>query len=105
MTDDDKLSNFINLDKPTLKQVIEILKIWAKRELKITDDGYEINSLTGERSKKITTTPVSIDENTDEKIMAEIAKTEVEKVKTQFESLSATIKKIKTALKKIGISI
>jgi len=75
------LLNFLNIEQPTTKQIIETLKVLIKKDLGITDDLYSINSMTGQKDKKINTIPTQIDLITDEKIMTDIAKTEAEKVK------------------------
>jgi len=74
------LLNFFNLDKPTTKQIIEVLKIMIKDNLMITTDNFEINSLTGEKTKKISTTPTVIDLITDEIIIRNIVKDENSKL-------------------------
>lgn len=87
MTRNEILLNFFNLENPTKKQIVEVIKILIKDRLKITDDLYFINSLTGERTKKINTTPTQIDPITDESIMINIAKVESKKVKTELSTL------------------
>lgn len=90
MTEKEVLINFLNLNKPTVNQIIKIIKILIKHELKITDDGFEINSLTGQKDKKISTAPTQIDLVTDESIMINIAKMEAEKVKTDISATLST---------------
>ena len=86
MTREEILTNFLNIEQPTVKQIIETLKILIKQDLKITDDLYTINSLTGAKIKKISTVPKQVDLMTDEKIITGIAKTEAEKVRTLLSS-------------------
>lgn len=81
MTDKDILLNFLNLGIPTIRQIIEVLKIIVKNKLKVTDDGYEINPLTGARTKKIITEPTQIDKMTDIKITVNLINAEIEKMK------------------------
>jgi len=75
------LLNFLNIDKPTTLQIIETLKVLIKKDLGITDDLFSINSMTGQKDKKISTVATSIDLVTDESIITNIAKIEAEKVK------------------------
>lgn len=81
MNNKDILVNFLNLDRPTTKQIISVVKILIKQNLKITEEGYYVNSLTGEKDKKISTIPTQVDDITDSDIMMNIAKIEAEKVK------------------------
>ena len=81
MTRDELLLNFFNIEQPTTKQIIEAVKVLIKKDLGITHDLYSINSLTGQKDKKISIIPTSVDSITDEKIMTDIAKVEAEKVK------------------------
>jgi hypothetical protein len=85
------LLNFFNLEKPTTKQIIEVLKIMIKDKLMITDDLYTVNPLTGEKIKKINIVPTQIDEVSDLDIITDIAKIEAEKVKAE---LTVTISKL-----------
>jgi hypothetical protein len=91
---DDILINFLNLEKPTTLQIIETLKILIKQNLKITDDGYSVNPLTGEKSEKITTKPTQIDLVTDEDIIKDIVKIDLDIVK---EELKTTKEELETA--------
>ena len=81
MTRDELLLNFFNIEQPTTKQIIEAVKVLIKKDLGITDDLYSINSMTGQKDKKISITPTQIDDVTDLDIITNIAKIEAEKVK------------------------
>lgn len=80
MTREEILLNFLNLEQPTTKQIIKVLKILIKQNLVITADLFTVNSLTGEKTKQITTKPTQIDLVTDEKIMTTIAQVEASKI-------------------------
>ena len=82
---DDILLNFLNIEHPTIKQVLETVKVLIKKDLGITDDLYSINSMTGQKYKKISITPTSVDPVTDEDITINIAKTEIAVVATDLD--------------------
>lgn len=99
----EKLINYLNLDKPTNRQTVEVVRILIRSILNITDDGYHVSSLTGKKISKVKTEPTMIDDMTDEEIIRGLAAGEtiklIKPIQDNLLSLMEEIKKLKVKIK------